>query len=542
MSVPAAIENGPCFKRKPWIPPPARTTKEDAPRESNRATSAGRKEPSCPGENMPSWSSSSSGAQTLPRSMVQTEKAAGTTTAPGPNGMFSCTDAELAHPRRQGLGQKTLQVSRAAPSQLAESKLSQVVKQLEAGCEDLTLEVQQHEEAAASARHTLELAQSHVQALRAIHALTKEHWDDPDNRSAHFKDKVAELKIMLAALRDRNESVPKISGMINCVWEQVVHIFSEELHSCSANDDLLKHLNLCLKEKEALVAGLERELGYQEVRVEREQIRHKRCLEALEVAHRQHRDEKNILRGRLRSMDLRLDKCRTALDHTALLLNQREKELAQARRYQLEALAAGGHLQETLDMVQKKLVELEPMGRAAAGECKHRTAQVEQNKSNQACRAAVEDEGRPPKHQMVMPELAKAATQSKDHGCRHSHKTEKYCCKRCCGDGADSLLKHVPTHSRNHQFERMQVDGEGRIIQVSGIHTRDASDGPDKEKEKLRRQVAELQERLNRVEASNRNLTSYIASLRQSYAAVFKDTPESSIRPEDEDASLVEDC
>ncbi|XP_077506803.1 uncharacterized protein LOC144116017 isoform X2 [Amblyomma americanum] len=445
MSAPEAGENEPGVKVKPGIPWPARTTEEDVlPREtSRRPTRAGPRVASCPAEDVPSLSTSSG-------------------------------DQALAGP--------------STPSQLSSSKLFKIKQELNCWCQDLAGLVTQLEEASAYARHALKLFRIHSESLQtmlASYAASKQHSGDPDSRSAYFEGQVDRLHSMVTdpVLYNWQDCVDRTSDVIHHVCEEVHHIISKEPHSCPARHDLVKHLNKCLKEKEAMVANLEKELRLKEESAQREQMRHKRCFKALEEAHRQYHNENIVLQNRLRSANLKMQKSRKELDHTAVLLYDKEVELANAKKYEQESVTLREHLQETLDLVTRKLTVLQATDRAAVDECKNHAAERD--------------------------------------------------LKQCSGGRAD---KHDATQSLHQQFERKQLDGEGWNIEASGIHPRNAGDGSDKEKEQLRKQISDLQEQLNRAEARNRNLTSYIASLRQSYAAVFKDTPESSIKLENEDA------
>lgn len=554
------FENGPCYKKKPWIPPPARTAKEDPAasqhEHSSRGTSASRREQPCSGESTaPSWSSSSpSGAQTLPRRLVRTEKLSGAT--PGGIALERTQSMpvgeDVEHLKKQVVGLQ---------GALEAEKLSQVVSQLEAECEELAQELQQRDEVLTAGRRDLDAACGHVRALRAILAVTAgqdpalsaKHKRDSEKRRADFVAKAAELRRALASLGDRKDVSATLgfaSEMVPRVWEQLTGVLSrmEQQLSSSSNQDLVEHLNANLREMEERVSYLQKELDYHRMRGEQERARHERCLDALQESHRQQRHQRSVLHGRLKSATQRTAECERALKNTALLLNQREKELGQARRQrdQLQALVddvVGERLQDTLDAVQRRLTELEPATRVLSDRlCESQVdcGKVEQLREGEGVLRG--EAGCLDHHGMIhrLQDLAKALGRSRDPECRqlvtHVHKLERDLCKL----GVDESKGGVSS-KQSSAANLMQWPGEAAgIASKSGDHLRHPAGHTDREKEQLCGRIAELQERLNRVEASNRNLTSYIATLRHSYAAVFKETPESSLG-QDDDALLVED-
>lgn len=566
------FENGPCYKKKPWIPPPARTAKEDPAawqhEHSSRGTSASRREQPCSGESAaPSWSSSSpSGAQTLPRRMVRTEKLSGAT----PGGIaleriqssYNVTSMpigeDVEHLKKQVVGLQ---------GALEAEKLSQVVSQLEAECEKLAHELQQRDEVLTDSRRDLDVACGHVRALRAILAVTAgqdpalsaKHKRDSEKHRADFVATAAELRRALASLGERKDVSATLgfaSEIVPRVWEQLTGVLSrmEQQLSSSSKQDLVEHLNANLREMEERVSYLQRELDYHRMRGEQERARHERCLDALQESHRQQRHQRSVLHGRLKSTTQRMAECERALKNTSLLLNQREKELGQVRRQrdQLQALVdnvVGEHLQDTLDAVQRRLTELEPATRAPSDRlCESQVdcGKVDQSQEGEGVLRG--EAGCLDHHSMVrrLQDLAKALGRSRDPECRqlvaHVHKLGRDLWKL----GVDGSRGGVSS-KQNSAANPMQWPGEAQcgmedgIASKSGDRLRHPVSHMDREKEQLCGRIAELQERLNRVEASNRNLTSYIATLRHSYAAVFKETPESSLGQDDDDALLAED-
>lgn len=564
------VENGPCYKKKPWIPPPARTAKEDLAssqhEHSSRGTSASKREQPCPGESTaPSWSSSSSsGAQTLPKRLVQTEKLPGATpgsislerTQRGYNVTSISTGADVEHLKKQVLGLQ---------GALEAEKLSQVVSKLEGECEKLAQELQQREEVVTAARRDLDVACGHIRALRATLAVTAgqdpalsaKHKQDSEKHRANFLAKAAELRKTLASLgdwKDVSATLDFASVTIPRVWEQLTGVLSrmEQQHASSSHQDLVNHLNANLKETEERVSYLQRELDYHRMRGEQERARHERCLDALQESHRQQRHQRSALHSRLKSATQKTVECQRALENTALLLNQREKELGHVRRQrdQLQALVdnvVGERLQDTLDAVQRRLIELEPITRAPTDQ--QYESQVDHGKAERSREGGniLGDEAYCLDHHSMirrLQDLANALGRSRDPGCRQLvncvHKLERDLWKL----GADER-RGVPA-KQNTVPNLMQSPGEAQCGMEAGNapksrdHLSHPAGGVDREKQQLRDRIAELQERLNRVEASNRNLTSYIATLRHSYAAVFRETPESSIG-QDDDALLAED-
>lgn len=570
--MPATLfENGPCYKKKPWIPPPARTAKEDPAasqhEHSSRGTSASRKEQPCSGESTaPSWSSSSlSGAQMLPRRLVRTEKLSGAT----PGGIalertqssYNVTSMPIGedaeHLKKQVVGLQ---------GALEAEKLSQVVSQLEAECEKLEQELQRRDEVLTAGRRDLDVACGHVRALRAILAVTggrdpalsAKHKRDSEKHLANFVEKAAELRRTLAALDDRKDVSSTLgfaSEMVPRAWEQLTRVLSriEQQLSSSSNQDLVEHLNTHLREMEERVSYLQRELDYHRMRGEQERARHERCLDALQESHRQQRHQRSVLQGRLKSATLKMAECERALKNTALLLNQREKELGQARRQrdQLQALVdnvVGERLQDTLDAVQRRLIELEPATRTPSDRlCESQVDRGKVERSREGEGVLGGEAGCLNHHSMIrrLQDLARALGQSRDPECRqlvtHVHKLERDLWKLGVDEGRGG-----GSSKQNCAANLMQWPGEARCGTEDGVASKSSdrlrhpASRMDREKEQLCGRIAELQERLNQVEASNRNLTSYIATLRRSYAAVFKETPESSLG-QDDDALLVED-
>lgn len=562
------FENGPCYKRKPWIPPPARTAKEDAAasqhEHSSRGTSASRREHPCSGESTaPSWRSSSpSGAQTVPRRMVHTEKLPGA--APGSiactqrssNATSTSTGEDVEHLKNQVVGLQ---------GALEAEKLSKVVYQLEAECEKLAQELQQREEVLTAARRDLDVARGHIRALRVTlavtagqdEALSAKHKQDSEKHRANFVAKAAELRKTLANLGERQDvstTLDFASGVIPRVWEQLTGVLSrmEQRLSSSSHEDLIAHLNAHLKETEERVSYLQRELDYHRVRGEQERARHERCLDALRESHRQQRHQRSALQGRLKSATQRAAECQRALEDTALVLNQREKELGQVRRQRdrLQAVVdgvVGERLQDTLDAVQRRLVELEPVARASSD--RHRDSRADRGKVERSREGkdGLGDEAGCLDHRSMisrLQDLAEALGRSRDPGCRQLvacvDKLERDLWKLGSGDRRGvSLNQNSPANPVQWPDED-QRGLEAGIASKSGDHLRPPAGDVDREKQQLRGHIAELQGRLNRVEASNRNLTSYIATLRHSYAAVFKETPESSLG-QDDNSLLVED-
>lgn len=448
---------------------------------------------------------------------------------------------------------------------LEAEKLSQVVSQLEGECEKLAQELQQREEVLTAARRDLDVACGHIRALRATLAVTvgqdpalsAKHKQDSEKHRANFVTKAAELRKTLASLEDWMDvsaTLDFASGTIPRVWEQLTGVLSrmEEQHSSSAHQDLVSHLNANLKETEERVSYLQRELDYHRMRGEQERARHERCLDALQESHRQQRHQRSALHSRLKSATQKTVECQRALENTALLLNQREKELGHMRRQrdQLQALVdnvVGERLQDTLDAVQRRLIELEPITRAPTD--RHHESQVDYSKAERSREGGniFGDEAYClDHHSMVrrLQDLANALGRSRDPGCRQLvncvHKLERDLWKLGVDERRGVAAKQNTVPNLVQSPGEAQCGMEAGNAPKSRDHLRHSASGVDREKQQLHGRIAELQDRLNRVEASNRNLTSYIATLRHSYAAVFRETPESSIG-QDDDALLAED-
>ncbi|CAN8019331.1 unnamed protein product, partial [Ixodes persulcatus] len=385
------------------------------------------------------------------------------------------------------------------------------------------------------------------------------HHRDVQHRTSFLKEKAAELRGVISAIRDNGDdsALNFASGTVPRIWEQLVKVLSrmEEDRLTSSHEDLVRHLNQSLKDKEEHMVQLERDLAYYKKREEQEKERQDRCLDTIEEMQRKHREDRDALKKSSKAFSRKVAKYEESLRSVSLILNQKEKELGQLTRERDDMRAMVERM--TLDKVDMeralatvkrlKLVDLEPLILNPTGDAEVKLLKLELSRCKSEMERLRQRASTPHSAdlcaisrqlQMLKNELKK----SKDPSSRQLvGAAEKSAVQTTLAPGTcppqrwpsgtpqsrPSIPSHVATEERDH---------------VHSALYRRPGDDDDKEKLQLIAENQELREKLNREIASNRNLSSYITTLRRSYAAVFRESPESSARHslyEDDDPNVT---
>ncbi|CAN7992954.1 unnamed protein product [Ixodes hexagonus] len=586
--------SGPSYKRKPWIPPPALTSKEDreesakAERVTKKLVSDSPASPEFPrctaiplhpydsawltdGIAAPSTSTSSGSPQPFFSRFVYPDRTkdraesvkelrdSSTWTENRNRATETQTDINHKDSKMEQLQHEVAGLRGA----LELEKLTHVVAHFEVECQDFENSLQEKEALMKQLRESLHAMHTHLQALKATLAIAKnstetaleaKHHRDVQHRTSSLKEKAAELRGVISAISDNGDdsALNFASGTIPRIWEQLTKVLArmEEDRLASSHEDLVRHLHQSLKDKEEHMAQLERDLAYHKKREEQEKDRQDRCLDTIEELQRKHREDKDALKKSSKAFIRKVEKYEESLRNMSLMLNQKEKELGQLTRERDDMRAMvdrmtldKSDMERALATVKRKLVDLEPLILSPTGDAEVKLLKLELSRYRSEMERLRQRASNPHSAdlcaisrqlQMLKNELKKSRDPSSRQLVGATEKLERDIWNLNPVEG-DPLYRMPKDRPQERERLPSRVSAEERDHPHSDPLRRPTNE-EDKEKQQLIAENQELHEKLNREIASNRNLSSYITTLRRSYAAVFRESPESSARQ-----SLYED-
>ncbi|XP_040067560.1 protein Daple isoform X1 [Ixodes scapularis] len=593
--------SGPSYKRKPWIPPPALTSKEDREEisKTGRVTKKPLQAPHRPlspeyprgtaiplhpydsawltdGVAAPSTSSSGSSQPFISRfahpdrAKDRAESArelrdSSTWTENRNRATETQTDINHKDSKMEQLQHEVAGLRGA----LEVEKLTHVVAHFEVECQDFEKSLQEKELMMKQSRQSLSAMLAHLDALKATLSIAKnstetaleaKHHRDVQHRTSFLKEKAAELRGVISAIRDNGDdsALNFASGTVPRIWEQLVKVLSrmEEDRLTSSHEDLVRHLHQSLKDKEEHMVQLERDLAYYKKREEQEKERQDRCLDTIEEMQRKHREDRDALKKSSKAFSRKVAKYEESLQSISLVLNQKEKELGQLTRERDDMRAMvermtldKADMERALATVKRKLVDLEPLILNPTGDAEVKLLKLELSRCKSEMERLRQRASTPHSAdlcaisrqlQMLKNELKKSKDPSSRQLVGAAEKLERDIWNLNPVEG-DPLYRQPKERPQEKERIPSHVATEGRDHVHSALYRRPGDDD-DKEKLQLIAENQELREKLNREIASNRNLSSYITTLRRSYAAVFRESPESSARHslyEDDDPNVT---
>ncbi|XP_064457626.1 uncharacterized protein LOC135368353 [Ornithodoros turicata] len=426
------------------------------------------------------------------------------------------------------------------PEKIELHKLSQVVQHLEDECSGFREALSEKNDLLVRAQEELGIFLGHLHALRTTlllaencSAVSSFMWKEEENVPAKIKDlkvNASKVRQAISTLLDKEDHGSSVSDELPRVWGLLTRVLarleSDLWESCK--DHLTTHLRRDIESKEEEIAQLRKDVEYYMKREEGEKERQDRCLDLIQELQKKCHGEKKSLRKGVESWESNAAKYEETIQSLSRELNDKDRKLHEAtsESESLRASIEKMHL-ERIDVeralinMKSKVADLEPL-------ILNPTANV------QAQRLMNELGEHKDEIRFLRKKLQEVSQQK-------GFSTVGLNALLCDMNLLQETL-HKSRDPKTRQLVSLLDKLKQQVSQLAGGHwdlhaasLNGQSFEPafvfDREKERLSAKVEELQGELDHMAASNRNLTSYIATLRKSYAAVFCESLQTSSQP-----------
>lgn len=558
---------GSVYRTKPWIPPPARTSKEEKPARTNAGTPRVATPDYSQGFISPLHESNEASeieddevdhSVPPPSHRAESDFAAeirkrdsSTLTEVRSSEAEVQTDAGV--PVLERLKSETLNLQEMVELQ----KLSQVVCYFEEECSGFREALEEREGHLKESQQALSIFLGHLHGLRATLALAGScaeahsvmwHEEQVPEKLKTLKASAARVRSAISCLVDGEKDHTVNFRTLPLAWEHLINVLLklENKLSEAYQDKLTTRLRHDIEAKDKQIVHLEKELQYHKSREEGEKVRQDRCLDLIQELQRKCDSEKQDLKKAAKCQESKASKYEETIRSLTTKLNDKERKLHNVTlecdtlrttvdKMQLDKI----DMERVLINLKSKIADLEPLilNPTANAQVQHLMQELgryrdeiyhlrqrlqEVSRQNiQMGRQGDTSHAGTSRFVCELLMLKEMLRKSRDPGTRHLvaavEKLEKQ---------VPQLLPTYATKYSSSDRSRVPLD-----VVDADRHLQGMTPEYDPEKEQLAAKVEELQAKLDRMAASNRSLSSYIATLRRSYAAVFCQSPDVSQHP-----------